>query len=70
MNRNERRTLKKEPRYQVVLELKDGTTMPHGPTAPKDFCQRVCEGINRALIDGKRSPLNVTGAHLASVASH
>lgn len=64
------RQIQKQPRYQVVLELKDGTTMRHGPTAPLQFCQRVCEGINRSLIAGKRSPLNVTAASIAPVAAN
>ncbi len=67
MNRNTKRSLAKEPRYQVFLELTDGSTMNWGPTAPKDFCERVCEGINRNLIAGKKSPLNVTSAHIAPV---
>lgn len=67
MNRHERRTLKKEPRFQVVLEVEGGQIMPYGPVAPKNFCERIAEGINRALIAGKRSPLNVTGAGIVSV---
>lgn len=59
--------VKKEPRYQAFLELKDGSTMPLGPVANKEFCQRVCEGINRKLIQGQRSPLNVTSAFVQPV---
>lgn len=59
--------IEKNPRFQVFLELKDGSTMPHGPTAPKEFCQRVCEGINGKLIQGHRSPLNVTSAFVQPV---
>lgn len=66
-NRHQRRMLAKEPRFQVRLEHKDGRVEPYGPTAPKEFCERVCEGINRALIAGKQSPLNVTGAHIVRV---
>ncbi len=70
MNRHQSRVLKKEPRFQVFLELKDGSTTPHGPVAPKDFCERVCEGINRKLIQGLRSPLNVTSAFVQPVQSN
>lgn len=69
MNRHSRRVLAKEPRFQVQLELKDGSTIPWGPTAPKDFCQQVCEGINRKLIEGRKSPLNATSAFIAQVQS-
>jgi hypothetical protein len=70
MNRHQQRVLAKQPRYQVFLETKDGMEVPHGPTAPKEFCERVCEGINRAFLAGKRSPLNITGAHIVPVPSH
>lgn len=59
---------KKEDRFQVVLELKDGKTMPYGPTASAEFCQRVAEGINRRLVKGQRSPLEITGAGVVAVA--
>lgn len=62
--------IQKQPRFQVVLELKDGTTMPYGPVAEKRFCQRICEGINRGLVQGKRSPLNVTGAAITHVTAN
>lgn len=60
--------LVKSDRYQVILEKKDGTTEPYGPVADSQFCQRVAEGINRGLIRGKRSPLNITGAAVQRVA--
>lgn len=65
-----RSPLKKEPRFRVVLEMKDGSTEPYGPIAPRNFCERVCEGINRALIAGKRSPNNITGAGIVPVAAN
>lgn len=59
--------IEKEPRYQVILELSGGKTMPLGPIAPRNFCEHVCEGINRNLIKGKRSPLNVKSASFAPI---
>lgn len=64
------RSLPKEPRYRVLLELKDGSVEPYGPSAPRDFCERICEGINRQLLAGKKSPNNVVGAILSPVLEH
>lgn len=54
-------------RYQVYLEMKDGSTFPLGPVAPKDWCDRVCETINRKLVLGFKSPLGFTGACIGEV---
>lgn len=70
MNRNEKRALKKEPRYRVLLELKDGEVMPYGPVAARDFCERICEMINKQILRGKSNPNNVTGAVLSPVLSN
>lgn len=56
-----------EPRFQVYLEMKDGSTLPCGPVAPKPWCDRVCETINRKLVLGFKSPLNFTAAYIGEV---
>ena len=57
----------REKRFQVYLEMKNGSTFPLGPVAPKDWCDRVCETINRKLVLGFKSPLGFTHAYIGEV---
>lgn len=59
----------REPRFQVYVEMKDGSTRPLGPVASKDWCERVCQEVNRKLVLGFKPPeyFNFTGACIGEI---